>query len=186
MALVHVSKIFGFQDAKLYPLTADSGGAPTYGSGLDVPGVKSLEISGAIDRKNLRGDNKLLDVFSVLTDVNGRLNFAKTSLDLLALFLGSATVDSGTTPNQKATWSLTGSSAPAYWKIEGKTPVNGVDFVGGDAHVVIYKCVLSSFPGLGFAEEDYQLPGIEFGTVPSIANDKWLDVVLNETAVVIT
>lgn len=185
MPIAHFSKLFGVEDAKVYPMTADSGGAPTYGAGIDVPGVKSLEITGAVDSKRLRGDNRLLDVFSVLTDVNGRLNFAKISLDLMALLLGSPVVDAGSGSTETATWSLTGASAPAFWKIEAKTPTNGVDFVGGDAHIIFYKAVLSAFPGMGFAEEDYQLPGIEFATTPAISNAKWMDVVFNETAAAI-
>jgi hypothetical protein len=186
VAIAHFSKVFACEDAKVYPMTADTGGAPTYGSGIDVPGVKSLEISGSIDRKSLRGDNRLLDIFAVLTDVTGRLNHAKLSLDMLAAQLGGTVVDSGTTPNQKATWSLTSTSAPKYWKIEAKTPTDGVDMVGGDLHVLFYKCVLSSFPGLGLAEEDYQIPGLEFGTVAALSNGKWMDVVVNETFVAIT
>jgi hypothetical protein len=185
VALVHFTKVFACKDARIYPLTADTGGAPTYGTGVDVPGVKSLEISGDIDKKELRGDNTLLDVFSVLKNVNGKLGHAKLSLDMLATMLGSAVVDSGTTPNQKATWSLTSASAPKYWKVEAATPTDGVDFVGGDLHVLFFKAVLSSFPGMGLAEEDYQVPGIEFGTVSAISNGKWMDVVANETAVAI-
>jgi hypothetical protein len=188
MPLAHCSKVFGAKDIKLSPLTADpSGGSATYGTSIDVPGAKSLEISGNIDTKALRGDNQLLDQFSVLQDVAVKLSFAKTSLDILAALLGGAVVDAGTTPAQKSTWSLTGASAPKYVKIEGATPVDGVDFTGGDAHFVIYKAIPSSFPGLGLVEEDYQLPSLDFGALPQLATgNKWIDVVLNETAVVIT
>lgn len=183
MPLVHVTKSFGFKDAKIYPLTADTAGSLTYGTGVDVPGVKTLEVSGDIEKKELRGDNTLLDIFSVLKNVNCKLTHAKLNLDMLAASLGNAVVDTGTTPNQKATWSLTSASAPKYWKIEGATPVDGVDFIGGDLHILFYKSILSSFPGVGFAEEDYQIPGLEFGTVSTINNGKWMDVVANETAV---
>jgi hypothetical protein len=167
---------------KISPMTADSGGSPTYGSSIDVPGVKTLEISGDINKKELRGDNGLLDVFSVLQNVNGKLGHAKLSLDLLAAVLGGSVVDAGSGSTETATWGLTSASAPKYWKIEGKTPTDGVDTVGGDAHILLYKCVLSSFPGFGFAEEDYAIPGIEFGTVSALSNGKWVDIVLNETA----
>lgn len=188
MAIQHYSKSYGFTDAKIYPMLTDpAGGTATYGTGIDVPGVQALEISGTIDQKKLRGDMTLLDVVSVLTDVTAKLGYAKTSLDLFATWLGGSVVDSGTTPNQKATWSLTGASAPKYWKIEGATPSTGSDFVGGDVHVLFYKSILSGFPGTGFAFEDYQIPSIDFATAPLLATgNKWMDVVFNETAVVIT
>ena len=188
MALAHFTKVFGFADAKIYPLTADPvGGSPTYGAGIDVPGVKTLEISGTVETKKLRGDNTLLDVFSVLTDVTGKLGYAKLSLDLLAVWLGGSVVDAGSGSTETATWDLTGSSAVRNWKIEGKTPTDGVDLVGGDLHVVFHKCVLGSFPGMGFAEEDYQIPGLDFATTPLLGTGtKWMTVVLNETAAAIT
>ncbi len=187
-ALSHFSKTYGAYDIKLYPVTADpAGGTATYGTSIDVPGAKTMTISGTINSKQLRGDNQLLDIFSTLTDVSVKVDFAKTSTDILAALLGGAVVDSGTTPNQKSVWSLTGASAPKYVKIEGATPVNGVDFTGGDAHFVVYKAIPSDFPALGLAEEDYSLPSLNFGCLPQLATgNKWIDVVWNETAAVIT
>lgn len=188
MAISHFSKVFGFQDAKVYPMLTDpAGGTATYGTGIDVPGVKALEISGDIESKELRGDNALLDVFSVLKNVKGKLGFAKMSLDLFAAWLGGSVVDAGSGSTETATWDLTGASSPKYWKIEGKSPTDGVDLVGGDVHVLFHKSILGSFPGAGFADEDYQLQSVDFNTTPLLATgNKWMSVVLNETAVVIT
>lgn len=188
MAISHVTKLFGFQDAKIYPMLTDpAGGTATYGTGVDVPGVKALEVSGSVDTKKLRGDNSLLDVISVLTDVTGKLGFAKLSLDLYAIWLGGAVVDAGSGATETATWDLTGASTPKYWKIEGKTPTDGGDLVGGDVHVIFHKAVIGSFPGAGFADEDYQLQSLDFGTTPLLATgNKWMTVVVNETAATIT
>lgn len=187
MPLQHFSKTYGAYDIKLYPLTADpAGGTATYGTAIDVPGAKTMTIGGTINSKQLRGDNQLLDIFATLTDVSVKVDFAKTSLDVLAALLGGATTDTGTTPTQKSSWSLTGASAPKYVKIEGATPVNGADFTGGDAHFVIYKAIPSDFPALGLAEEDYSLPSLNFGALPQLATgNKWIDVVFNETQVLI-
>lgn len=188
MAIQHYTKVFNFQDAKVYPLLTDPpGGTATYGTGIDVPGVQALEVSGDIETKELRGDGGLLDVFSVLKNVKAKLGYAKESLDLFATWLGGAVVDSGTTPNQKATWDLTGDSTVKNWKIEGACPASGVDLVGGDLHVTFWKSVLASFPGSGFAQEDYQLQSVDFATTPLLATGKkWMTVVLQETASVIT
>jgi hypothetical protein len=184
VAIAHFSKVFAFQDAKVYPLLTDPpGGAATYGTGIDVPGVQALEISGDVETKELRGDNALLDVFAILKNVKGKLGYAKLSLDLFAAWLGGAVVDAGSGSTETATWDLTGDSTVKNWKIEGKTPTDGVDLIGGDLHVVFHKAVLGSFPGAGLAMEDYQLQSVDFATTPLLATGKkWMTVVLNETA----
>src|SRR5438309_2468589 len=105
MALSQVSKVYGIQAAKIYPITTDaSGGATVYGSGIQVVGAKELVLTPEIQAKELRGDNTLLDADSVLTGLKGTVKFAKVSLDVLNVLTGSLITDSGTTPNMKAVW----------------------------------------------------------------------------------
>lgn len=188
MALAHFSKVFGITDGKIKKVTADpAGGSTTLGSAIDVPGVKSVTLGGTVNTKRLRGDMSLLDVFSVLEEVSATINFAKQSLDMLPVTLGGTTTDSGTTPNQVASWLLSGGGSLGYFQFEGATPANGADFVGGDVHLLLYKCVLSGFPGgLGFAEEDYELPSLPCSPIPRLSDGKWMNIVFNETAVSIT
>lgn len=187
MPISHQTKLYGFQDCKLYPVTADTaGGSITYGSGVDIPGVKTLELTGSVNSKSLRGDNQLLDQFSTLGDLSGKITHAKLSQDILAAVLGGSVVDAGSGTTETATWALTGASAPKYFKIEGRTPTDGVDTIGGDAHLIFAKCILTNFPAFGFAEEDYQNFTLEFGTIPALATgNAWMSVVLNETQVVV-
>lgn len=185
MPLSHVTKLFAVKDAKVYPLLTDpAGGSATYGSGLDVPGIKSLELSGDIETKDLRGDNQLLDSDSVLMNVNLKVSHAKLSLDVQAALLGGAVSDSGTTPNQKASWSLAGATKLGVFKIEA---INvSADPVLGNVRMVFHKCRLASYPGGGFVEEDYAIPQFDVRTLPLISNDKWIDVEINETAAVLS
>jgi hypothetical protein len=187
MALVHFSKLFAVEDAKLAKLTADpSGGTATYGSLIDVPGIKSIGLSGTVEAKELRGDNSLLDARSVLKSLTLSVAHAKISLDVLPILLGGTSTDSGTTPNQKVTYDLAGTDSPNYWKFEAKTPTDGVDFIGGDGHIILHKCVVSGLPDVGFAEEDYRNVGFEAVTSPLLATGrKWLTIALNETAAAI-
>jgi hypothetical protein len=190
MPLSHVHKVFAVEDAKITPITADAAGAvTTYGTAIDIAGIQSVEISGNIESKTLRGDNTLLDGDAVLTEITGKLNYAKLSLDVLAAMFTSLTVaDSGTAPNQKTTLALTPTTSRLKaFKFEAKTPTGGVDVSTGDLHIVLYKCVLSAFPDLGMAEEDYQTGTLEFMAMPTLGTgNKWLDVVVNETAAVIS
>ncbi|ABD94207.1 hypothetical protein [Kitasatospora aureofaciens] len=185
--LSHVTKMFSIVDCKITALTADPvGGTPVYASSsVDVPGIKSLAISGNMQSKTLRGDNTLLDTSAYIDGVTGAAEHALLSLDALAVMLGGTVTDSGTTPAQKSVWDLTNLSAPSYFKIEGVTPPNGSSLIGGDVHVVLHKVQLSKFPELGFAGDDYRIPKFEVSAVPLASNGKWLSITFNETAVAI-
>lgn len=182
MPLSHITKFFAIEDAKIAKLTSDpAAGAPVYGTLVDVPGIKGITISGTVDTKRLRGDNQLLDLNSVLTDVTATIRYGKLSLDALPVVLGGTTTDAGVTPSQTASWELTNASRFSYFKLEGTTPENGTDTIGGDGHILLHKCILSGFPEMGFEEEDYKLFEMPIGTVPLLSTGKWIKVVLNET-----
>lgn len=183
MTISHVSKLYAVEDAKIYELTADpAGGSPTYGAAIDIPGVKTVGIGGSVNNTTLRGDNSMLDSFSVLESVEVSMEWAKISLDAQALMLGGTVTDTGTTPNELATMARARTDRLKYFKLEAKTPADGVDPVGGDAHLVFYKCILSGFPESGLAEEDFQTQSVSLMAVPLISDDAWWDVVINETA----
>lgn len=181
MPLSHVTKVFAVTDCKVRALTADpAGGSPTYGAAVDVPGIKSVAITGTVETKRLRGDNRLLDADSVLTEVNVSIEYAKLSLDFLAVLLGGTVADSGTTPNQLSAWDLTDESKPAPFLLEGVSAT--ADTIGGNVGMCLWKVVLSSFPELGLAEEDYRTHSMEGAAMPLLSNGKWFTPTLYETA----
>ncbi|GGS82019.1 phage tail protein [Streptomyces griseoviridis] len=186
MAISRVSKLYAVEDAKIFPLLSDpEGGAPSYGAGIDVPGIKSMEISGDVEVKELRGDNGLLDSDAAISNISVSYPHAKLSLDVLVALLDSTVTDSGTTPSQKSIWKLKQGAKPLPYKLVGKTPTSGGDIIGGDVHFSLLKCVMSSFPGLGLAEEDYRTIDNEARCLPLISNGEWIDITINETATAI-
>ncbi|MFE0329073.1 phage tail protein [Streptomyces sp. NPDC058960] len=188
MPLQRFTRVYGIQDAKIAPLTADpASGTPTYGALIDVPGIKSFEVSGDIEVKTLRGDNGKLATNATISNIQVQVTHAKVSLDVLAAIVGGTVTDSGTTPAQKTAWDLTKDTAtfPPF-KLEGVTPANGVDLIGGDYHTVLHKLTLSSFPDLGFAEEDFRIASFTADADPLLSNGKWISAVINETAVAIS
>lgn len=183
MPISHVSKLYAVEDAKIYELTSDpDGGAPAYGAAIDMPGIKVVGIGGSVNNSTLRGDNSLLDSFSVLENVEVSMEWAKINLDAQAIMLGGTVTDSGTTPDQLATFARARTDKLKYFKLEAKTPVDGVDMVGGAAALKFYKCILSGFPEGGLAEEDFQTQSVTLMSVPLISNDAWWDVILQETS----
>lgn len=180
----HITKVFAAKDAAIFPLTADpAGGSPTYGTALDIPGIKTVQISGDINTVELRGDNRLMDAQSSLTNVTVSIEFAKLSLDLLAAFFSNTVVDSGVTPAQKSVWDLLGSSELGYVGLDAQAV--GADTIGGDVHFSLTKMVLSSFPEMGLEEEDYKSHTVEFTAMPLNSTGKWLTTAINETAVAV-
>lgn len=184
MPLKHFSKVFAVTDAKIAALTADpDGGTAVYSTSIDVPGIKSVTISGSVESKSLRGDNTLLDRDAVISEVNVSIEYAKLSLDILTAALSGAVVDSGTTPAQTSTWSLTNASKPLPFKLSAKSA--SADTIGGDVMLLLPKIVVSSFPELGLAEEDYKTFTLEGAAMPLLATGKWLDIVLREQSAVL-
>lgn len=183
MALTPVSMVYATQDAKLYPMLTDpEGGTATYGDAIDVPGIKAVALKGSMEKKTLRGDNKQLATVTALTEVTGAVNHAKLSLTALAAMLGGTVVQSGTTPAQRAAWSLKGASVPKPFMLVAKTPDNGSDQVGGSVDFGLVKCVLSSFPEIGTADEDFAIVSFEVSCDPRLSDDEWIVIGINETA----
>lgn len=183
MPLSHVSKYYGVTDAKVYRVLTDpAGGTTTYGTAVDVPGIRGVTLAGDITNVELRGDNQLLDSNSTLTSVSVTFEYAKLNLDALNVFLGGTVTDAGSTPNQTATYAHTGANTFNYFKFEAITPTNGGDTIGGNNRLILYKCILSSFPDMGFAGEDYQIFSQAATATARLSDNKWFDVVLNETA----
>ncbi|MEU3700988.1 phage tail protein [Streptomyces anulatus] len=186
MPISRVTKLYAVEDCKIFPLLSDpAGGTAAYGEGIDVPGIKSMEISGDVEVKELRGDNGLLDSDASISNVTVAYPHAKLSLDVLKALVSSTVTDSGTTPAQVSKWSLKQGAKPLPYKIVGKTPTSGGDLVGGDVYFTLFKCIMSSFPGLGLAEEDYRTIENEARAVPLISTGDWVDVEIHETAVAI-
>jgi hypothetical protein len=156
MPLTHKTQVFAITDARISRMLTDpEGGSATYGTSIDIPGVKTLTIGGAVEVKRLRGDNTLLAVESVITEVNCAIGFGKLSLDVLVEALGAVVTDAGTTPNQTATADVGAGAASNLFKVQGKSAK--ADPVGGDVWYTLWKCVLGDFPGMGLAEEDFNL-----------------------------
>lgn len=186
MAISHFSKLYSVVDAKIAAVTADpAGGTTTYGSLVDVPGIKSVTIGGDVSTVELRGDNTLLDANSTLTNISLSFEYAKLSLDALDVLVGGTVTDAGAGSAETATWRLLNTDTLGYFKFEAKTPTAGVDEVAGDAHIVLYKCIITGFPEFGFAEEDYQTFTVDALAVARLSDARWIDVVFNETAAAI-
>lgn len=185
MPVTHRSKVFAVKDARIAKLTADTAGAaPTYAAAIDVPGIKSVTVSGDVTSVELRGDNKALDGDFFLSSVAVSFEYAKLDLDVLAVLLGGTVVDAGVTPNQTAVLSVQGDTSFSYFSFEAVSV--GADPVAGDVRVFLPKCKLSSFPELGFEEEDYRTFEVEAAAFDPIGTGAWFEYGIRETGALLT
>ena len=69
MAIKTVTKLFGVDDAKLFPITEDSAEKFTCGNGVDLPGVRQISLTYEIEEKSLTGDEKVLDISNKIKSV---------------------------------------------------------------------------------------------------------------------
>jgi hypothetical protein len=104
------------------------------------------------------------------------------------MMLTQTVTDSGTTPNQKAVLDIIGGGFAgqvrfAPFKLSAVSAT--ADPILGNVGFDLHKCVLSSFPSLGLAEEDYALGGFKVNAMPLLSNGKWISPSINETALVL-
>lgn len=184
MPLIVETKWHHVNDAKITPMLTDPrGGSATYDDAIDVPGIRTVGVTSTVNTQSLRGDNQLLDSETQLVALGLTFEHGILSLDALAAMTGEAVVQSGTTPNQKASLPIYGDLRLPYWRFEAQS--DGVDFVlsGGDGHLVFYKCIISGFPNIGFANEDYASFTGGANCMPRLSDKLWIAPEFNETAV---
>ena len=90
MALKTVTKLFGVDDAKLFPVTEDSETKFTCGEGIDLPGVRQISVTYEMEEKSLTGDEKVLEVSNKIKSVTFNMEYAKLSLEILAQLTGGS------------------------------------------------------------------------------------------------
>jgi hypothetical protein len=175
-----ITKVYAVQHCQIASVLTDAVGAlATYGEWFDVPGIKSLALTGDMDTKQLRGDNRLIDQQSIITGLTAAIENAKLSLMNLAVMLGGTVTDrtaSITVPYTGQGWSLPGNAFPLSFGMRAVSAA--ADAPGGAVAFVLSKCSLSSFPEIGAAEEDYQTVSAEMNVNPPTGTSPWVDIVI--------
>lgn len=185
MPTTHVSKVFAVKDARIARLTADVvGSAPTYAASVDVPGIKSVTISGDITTAELRGDNQRLDFNALLSGISVEFEHAKLSLDALNVLTGSAITDTAETAagagDSTARLGINSNDKFNYFRFQAVSA--GADPLAGDVLFTLHKVILSEFPDLGMAEEDYQTFTVSGAALPIVGTPAgaWVDVTIRD------
>ncbi len=152
MALKTVTKLFGVDDAKLFPVTEDSETQFTCGTGIDLPGVRQISLTYEIEEKSLTGDEKVLDVSNKIKSVSFNIEYAKLSLEVLAQLTGGSYSTSGSDDTETAVFSFGGGDLPNYFQLKAQILDTNND--GGDVHFCIYKAKATAIP-LNGVQDDF-------------------------------
>ncbi len=152
MALKTVTKLFGVDDAKLFPITEDSADKFTCGSAIDLPGVRQISLTYEIEEKSLTGDEKVLEVSNKIKSVAFNMEYAKLSLEVLAQLTGGSYSTSGSDDAETGTFSFGGGDLPNYFQL--KAQILDTSNEGGDVHFCIYKAKATAIP-LNGVQDDF-------------------------------
>lgn len=171
--------VFGAADAKISPLTSDSGTAPVYGTAIDVPGLKSISVTGKSSIKELKGDERTIAKISKLDSVEVELEFAEWSPQLFSIFTG-ADLELGEGNDYSVT--LGALSKGSYFKIEAVSL--GASGAGSNVSIVLPKLICTELPDMiGLSESDFKTVKISAEALPTISSSEWIQFNYNSTAV---
>lgn len=152
MALKTVTKLFGVDDAKLFPVTEDSEDRFLCGDGIDLPGVRQISLTYEIEEKSLTGDEKVLDISNKIKSVTFNIEYAKLSLEVLAQLTGGSYSTSGSGDNETGVFSFGGGNLSDYFQLKAQILDTSND--GGDVHFCIYKAKATAIP-LNGVQDDF-------------------------------
>lgn len=144
MALKTVTKLFGVDDAKLFPVTEDSEAQFVCGEGIDLPGVRQISLTYEIEEKSLTGDEKVLEISNKIKSVTFNMEYAKLSLEVLAQLTGGTYKTTGEDDSAVGSYTFGGGDLPNYFQLKAQILDTSND--GGDVHFCIYKAKATAIP----------------------------------------
>lgn len=157
MPIQHETVLFDVHDAKVYPLLTDiTGASPTYGPGVDVPGIAEVSMDPNIVTAELKGDARVMAKKGRTDRLNFSATYGKLAMDALQVFLGGSVTDAGTDPAETATYRLASPAPLPYFKISFQ--IQDVDEGIGDLTVVIYKAQLTGGTLIGSSTDNFGQP----------------------------
>ena len=180
MAISKTAAFRGISDCKIAAVSADTVSSLTYGTLYDVP-IKDLSITENRENYELKHDDQVQALESVLQSADVTGTIARVPMDVLNIFTGGGVTASGTTPNQAQTYDLDYNDLPGYFKLEivsAKAHSDAGDVA--DIHIQFKKCKIQS---LDYSIED-GFASIKFAAkaIRTINDGQIKSIVFNETS----
>ena len=172
---------YGLRDVKIAPLGAD--GSP--GTKVDLPNAQTLEFSESEDFAELRGDDRLVAKRGQGTQIEWTLSNGGISLESYKIMAGGALAMTGSTPNQKRTYTKLDTDIRPYFYAEGQS----MGETGGDFHVILYRLIADDSLEGTLGDGEFwvtEASGTGLGSLATASLAKVYEFVQNETAVAIS
>jgi hypothetical protein len=174
MPVADHSKTFGLADLKVATLTGE-----TPGTLVDVPGIRSCEVTITTDSEELRGDGTVISIVDKGQGADFSMEEGGFSMAAAEVIFGETATESGITPAQMSRLNLKSDTPRPYFFLTGQAK----DDAGGDVQVILWKAKATGNVTLNFADENFLTPGFE-GRAIGRASDKFLaSIIQHETAV---
>lgn len=167
MALTGAVAPYGLRELKIVPLPS--------GSAVALPWGQTLKFTEEPSTNELKGDDVIVATVTTLEKLGWELEAGGISLAAYAALTGRTLDETGTTPNQVQTMTISGGDVYPYFKLYGKAITDE-----GDIHVKFFKAKITALEG--------ELKNGEFfvtkceGVAIDDGTNGIADVVRNETA----
>lgn len=153
----------GLGDLLVYPV----GAADALGTGVDVPGIRTLEWSIDSDTDELEGDNTVIAIARGAKKGSGSLELGKVYLPAYVVMFGGTFTVPGTSPNKINTYEEPATPSTNYFAICGQT--FSLDTSGSAYRVTIWKA-LAATPDESLSQGEWNTPTVNFENLPNASN----------------
>lgn len=184
MAISKTAAFRGISDCKIAAITADTTGSLTYGTLYDLP-IKDLNITENRENYQLKHDDQVQAVESVLQSAEITGNISRIPLDVLAIFTGGTIAASGSGLEEKQTYTLDYNDSAGYFKLEivsARAHSDAGDV--SDIHIQFKKCRIKS---LDYSiEEGFASVKFSATAIRTINDGQIKSIIFNESSTAIS
>lgn len=145
----------GIEDMWIALVTGD-----TPGTWVDVPGIRSLEVSISTDSDRLEGDNRVIAVSPGTKELTGSIELGQINLAALAVMKGGTVATTGTTPNVVNSLEESDTVISRYFAIQAAAP--SADASGSEYQIEIKKAAAVSGLDETLSVNEWNTPTIDF------------------------
>lgn len=158
MPLRHDTVLYDVNDARVYPLLTDAVGAsPTYGAGIDVPGITAFSAEPNLVTAEKKGDARVIAKKGRTDRLNCSAEYGKLQTDVLKVLLSGTTGDTATTQHG---YRLASPAPLPYFMFRAQ--VQDTDPGLGDVHAILWKCQLTGGSLIDLSSDEFNSPSFDF------------------------
>jgi hypothetical protein len=151
---------YSVSDAAAYPFVSGAAGAM-----VDVVGIRSAEMSGAIETAETRGDNKILATAASFNSVDLTITVGQLALASIAAISGGIVTTTGVAPNSVTTLTRKVTDVVADFQFKVQTPSK--DSGGGATRLTFPRCQWQGGPDYNMSDNEFPEVTVNARAIPS-------------------